>query len=69
MNTAVVKCEINMINFNNDTIKELAQFPSNSIGGNTFIYWRGISNNNHYDSIWFFIFYSSTMFYVKTKGM
>ncbi|MBT4483019.1 MAG: hypothetical protein HOC71_04995 [Candidatus Latescibacteria bacterium] len=67
INITGMKCKINMVNVNNETIKNLSSLKIRSIGKDTFIYWYGFSNKNLYDSFWAFLFYTRTMFSISTK--
>jgi len=62
-----VLVEVNMTRINDGLKNILPLFKRESIGGDTFIYWRGIHEEDARQSIWFFLFYTQTLFTVCTR--
>ena len=52
-----------------DNLKSiLPLFVRTSIGGDTFVYWRGLASDDARHSLWFFLFYTQTLFTVSTRA-
>jgi len=62
-----MNCDINRINIDKEKLQILSSLKRESIGGDTFIYWRGFDNQGSCKSFWAFLFYTSTMFIVSTN--
>lgn len=60
--------EVNMTRISGDIKSILQLLKRDSIGGDTFVYWRGIGEEDPRQSLWFFLFYTQTLFTATTKG-
>ncbi|MEK7263824.1 MAG: hypothetical protein AAB071_04865 [Bacteroidota bacterium] len=62
----VLRFEINMTEISDEIVLILSYFKKESIGGDTFIYWHVLTNDDSYRSMWFLLFYTKTLFTIHT---
>jgi hypothetical protein len=61
-----VDFHVSMTRIDQELVMLLQQMKGESIGGRTFVFWRGFLQEEPRQSFWFFLFYEKTLFCVQT---